>query len=396
MSFDIALSGINAIKDQLDTITNNIANSGTYGFKSSRTNFTSVYAGSQANGVAAGSITQSITNGGNIQSTGRALDVAITGRGFFVTRDPANSSVQYTRVGIFNVDKDGYLIASGNQRVQGYATVAGSSVQGALGDLKVPVGQIAAKQTSAVQYVANLSADWSTPATVPFNAADPTSFNSSMVSTVYDSLGAQHTVTQYFVKTGANQVTANYTCDGAPVAATTTLNFDTAGQLVSPAAPVALNLGTPAGAAALTVDFNYAGTTLFAGQSTTSVNSSDGYASGTLTGVSLAEDGTLLAQYSNGQKQGVGMLALAAFPDEGALTQVSGTAWEASNASGTALLSSPGTGLTGKLATGALEQSNVNVTSELVGLMTAQRNYQANSKVISAENQMVQSLMQAM
>ncbi|SCK17611.1 flagellar hook protein FlgE [Vogesella sp. LIG4] len=396
MSFDIALSGINAIKDELDTITNNIANSGTYGFKSSRTNFTSVYAGSQANGVAAGSITQSINTGGNIQSTGRPLDVAIAGRGFFIMRDPGSSTVQYSRVGIFNVDKDGYLTDTGSQRVQGYAVVPGSTALGAMGDLKVPVGQIAAKATGTVQYVANLSADWTTPATAPFNAADPTSFNSSMVSTVFDSLGAQHTVTQYFVKSGASQVTVNYSVDGAPNAATTTLTFGTNGQLTAPAAPVALNLGTPTGAAPLTVNFNYAGTTLFAGQTTTSVNSSDGYASGTLTGVSLAEDGTLLAQYSNGQKQGVGMLALAAFPNEGALTQVSGTAWEASAASGTALLSSPGTGLTGKLATGALEQSNVNVTSELVGLMTAQRNYQANSKVISAENQMVQSLMQAM
>jgi flagellar hook protein FlgE len=395
MSFDIALSGINAVTSELDTISNNIANTGTYGFKSSRTNFASVYAGSQSNGVAAGSTTQSIRTGGNIQSTGRPLDVAITGRGFFITRDTSSNSVQYTRVGVFNVDKNGYVTTADGNRVQGYAAIPNSSTLGSFGDLKVPVGQITAQPTSTLQFVANMSADWTTPPTAVFNATDPTSFNSSTVSTVYDSLGTQHTVTQYFVKTGANQVTAHYTFDGNAVAATTTLNFSNAGQLTAPAAPVALNFGTPTGAAALTVNLNYAGTTLFAGQATTTMNTSDGYASGTLTGVSIAADGTVQAQYSNGQKQSAGTIALAAFPNEDALSPASGTGWAASQGSGAALLSTPGVGLTAKLASGALEQSNVNVTAELVSLMTAQQNYQANSKVIASQNSMLQALMQA-
>jgi flagellar hook protein FlgE len=280
-------------------------------------------------------------------------------------------------------------------RVQGYAVAADSTTLGAFGDLKVPVGQIAAQPTNTLQYVANLSSDWTTPATATFNVTDPTSFNSSTVSTVYDSLGTQHTVTQYFVKTGANQVTAHYAFDGNAVAATTTLDFNTAGQLTSPSAPVALNFGTPIGAAALTVNLDYTGTTLFAGQSTTTMNTSDGYASGTLTSVSIAADGTVLAQYSNGQKQSAGTIALAAFPNEDALAPASGTSWAASQGSGTALLSTPGIGLTAKLASGALEQSNVNVTAELVSLMTAQQNYQANSKVIASQNATLQALMQA-
>jgi len=154
-------------------------------------------------------------------------------------------------------------------------------------------------------------------------------------------------------------------------------------------------LPTPAGAAAFAVTVDYAGTTQYAGEATTSANSADGYASGTLIGVQVTDEGQVMAKYSNGQKQSVGTIALATFPDEGALTAVSGTSWAASNASGTPLYFAPGTGMVGSLTTGAIEQSNVDITAELVGLMSAQRNYQANAKVISTENQMVQALMQA-
>ncbi|WP_312854393.1 flagellar hook-basal body complex protein [Paludibacterium denitrificans] len=184
---------------------------------------------------------------------------------------------------------------------------------------------MAAQASSRVSYVGNLSADWSVPAVTPFDKTDPQTFNSSVVSTVYDSLGTQHTLTQYFVKTGSNQVDVHYAFDGSDLATASTLSFGTDGQLTAPAAPVTVALGTPAGAAALSVDVNYLGTTQFAGQTTTSANSTDGYASGTFTGVALTEDGSIQAQYSNGQKQTVGMLALAGFPNEGGLTPVSGT-----------------------------------------------------------------------
>jgi len=145
----------------------------------------------------------------------------------------------------------------------------------------------------------------------------------------------------------------------------------------------------------LNITLNYTGTTQFAGDSTTTVNSTDGFASGTLTGVELAKDGSVVAQYSNGQKQSVGKVALATFPNEGALTAVNDTSWTTSVDSGNALYFTPGTGMTGELTVGAIEQSNVDLTSELVSLMSSQRNYQANTKVISTENQMMQSLMQA-
>jgi flagellar hook protein FlgE len=394
MSFNIALSGINSINTELNTISNNIANSGTYGFKSSRANFASMYAGTQPTGTEVSSLTQSIGTGGGVLTTGRGLDASIQGRGFFVTRDTGGAEV-YSRVGIFATDKDGFLVDSFNRRVQGYAAVPGTTTLGAMGDLQVPTGQILAQASTTLQYVGNLSADWTAPTVTPFDRTDPQSFNGSMVSVVYDSLGVQHSVTQYFVKTGVSQITAHYTFDGADIATTTALNFDVNGRLVTPAGAVPLAFGTPAGAAPLTVDMNYAGTTQSAGEATTSTNAANGYAAGTFLGVQLSGDGSVLAQYSNGQKQSIGTIALATFPAENSLVPISDTSWTTSSESGAALYFTPGAGMAGTLTPGALEQSNVDMTAELVNLMSAQRNYQANTKVISAENEMMQTLMQA-
>ncbi|HTD04151.1 flagellar hook-basal body complex protein [Undibacterium sp.] len=396
MSFDIALSGIQAINNQLNTISNNIANSGTYGFKSGRANFSSMYAGTQPTGTEIGSLTQSIGLSGGVLNTGRSLDAAINGRGFFVSRD-STGAMLYSRVGIFSTDKSGYLVDSAGRKVQGYGVVPGSTTLGPMGDLKVPTGQIPAQASTKMDYVGNLSADWTVPPNAAFSPTDSLSYNMSKLSVVHDSLGAQHTVTQYFAKNAGGGINVHYTVDGgAPLGTTTTLTFNTSGQLTAPAAPVALALTAAGAAAALTVNLDYTGTTQFAGEATTTTNSADGYASGTFTGVELAGNGSLIAQYTNGQKQTVGTVALATFPDEGSLTAVNDTSWTTSNSSGAPLYFTPGSGMAGSLTTSALEQSNVDITSELVGLMTSQRNYQANSKVISTESAMLQSLMQAL
>lgn len=395
MSFEIALSAINAVNSELDTISNNIANSGTYGFKSSRANFASMYAGTQPNGTVVSSLTQSVDIGGSVLTTGRGLDAAILGRGYFVSRDASGQSV-YSRVGIFSVDQAGYVVDGFKRRVQGYGAVTGSAALGALGNLQVPTGQVAALASDKLTYVANLSADWSVPTVTPFDSTDTKSYNSSTVSVVYDSLGVKHTMTQYFVKTGTSAIDVHYTFDGSAVAGpATTLTFDTLGKLTAPAAPVALALGTPAGAAALAIDIDYTGTTQYAGEASNTSNAVNGYPSGTMTSVQISDDGSLVAQYSNGQQQKIGTLALATFPDEGELTPISDTSWTASNTSGTALYSTPGSGMAGSLTAGALEQSNVEMTGQLVDLMSAQRNYQANTKVITAQNEMMQTLMQA-
>jgi flagellar hook protein FlgE len=396
MSFDIALSGIQAINEQLDTVSNNIANAGTYGFKTSRANFSSLYAGGQANGVEIGSTTQNIDKEGGVQNTGRAMDAMIQGRGFFASRD-SQGQINYSRVGIFSVDKGGYVVDSAGRRAQGYGPANGGAL-GVLGDLTVPTGQIPAVATTRVSYVGNLSADWAAP-TAAFDSTDSSSYNMVKQSVVYDTLGNQHTVSQYFVKGAGNTVDVYYSNDGAAINATATkqtLTFNGSGQLTAPA-PATKALTMPSAAAGpVNFTIDYTGTTQFAGQALTTTNSSDGYASGAFVGVELGPDGSVVAKYSNEQQQVVGTLAIATFPDEGALTQVSDTSWTANASSGLALYERPGVGLAGKLTTGALEGSNVDITSELVGLMTSQRNYQANSKVISTESAMMQALMQSM
>ena len=392
MSFDIALSGIQSINQQLNSTSNNIANAGTYGFKSSRANFSAMYAGSRATGTEIGSLTQSMSLNGGVLNTGRALDAAIDGRGFFVSRD-AQNTMSYSRVGIFSASNEGKLIDANGRLVQGYAAVKGSTALGAMGDMLIPTGQIPAVASTKLAYAANMSSEWPIKA-VPFDKTNELSYNSGKSSILYDSLGAKHSLGQYFVKTAAG-VDVHYTFDNADVTPVTKMTFDTNGKLVTgtSATPV---LPTPPGAAPMSVAIDYAGTTQFAGESTTSTDRADGYASGTYTGVELATDGSVVAKYTNGQKQSIGVIALATFPDEGALTAVNDTSWVASTTSGTAMYDRPGVGMAGKLVTSSLEQSNVDITSELVGLMTSQRNYQANSKVISTENAMLQSLMQAL
>jgi len=392
MSFDIALSGIQSINQQLNSTSNNIANAGTYGFKSSRANFSAMYAGSRATGTEIGSLTQSMSLNGGVLNTGRALDAAIDGRGYFVSRD-AQNTMSYSRVGIFSASNEGKLIDANGRLVQGYAAVKGSTALGTMGDMLIPTGQIPAVASTKLAYAANMSSEWPIKA-VNFDKTNELSYNSGKSSIIFDSLGTKHSLGQYFVKTAAG-VDVHYTFDNADVTPVTNMTFDTSGKLVTgtSATPV---LPTPPGAAPMSVAIDYTGTTQFAGESTTSTDRADGYASGTYTGVELANDGSVVAKYTNGQKQSIGVIALATFPDEGALTAINDTSWVASTTSGTAMYDRPGVGMAGKLVTSSLEQSNVDITSELVGLMTSQRNYQANSKVISTENAMLQSLMQAL
>lgn len=409
MSFDIALSGIQAINKQLETVSNNIANAATYGFKSGRANFASVMAGSKANGTEIGSITQNIGQNGATTTTGRSLDAAIDGSGFFVTVNPQGTTT-YTRVGIFSTDTAGTLIDSNGNKVQGYGPSKNGTL-GAFGDITVPTGQIPAVETTKASYVGNMSSGWVKPAKA-LDTDDASTYNMVKQSIAYDSLGNQRTISQYFVAGAGNTVNVFYTVDGAPikpnddgsasVTPSTTLTFGTDGQLAGADADTpAVATGTVTvpgtkGSADATIKIDYTGTTRFAGEATVTTNRSDGYASGAFVGVELSGNGSLIAKYSNDQSQTVGTVAVATFANEGALTAVSDTSWTANADSGTPLINNPGVGNAGKLNTGALEGSNVDITSELVGLMTSQRNYQANSKVLTTESAMMQALMQAM
>lgn len=417
MSFDIALSGIQAINEQLGTISNNIANAGTYGFKSSRANFASLHAGEQPTGVHIGSTTQSIGLNGGIQATNRGLDALINGRGFFVTKD-LTGQTNYTRVGIFTKDANDFLVNSSGHRVQGFGLTPPSMVAGPMGDITVPTAQLAAKASEQIDFVANLSADWAEhdpalftlpDASDPANiiVPDPDSYNMSKVTVIHDSLGREHTVTQYFIRlddadpSGPRGVSVYTAVDGTDLGAGGSpyrLDFDDKGQLLDDANGVKFNtlaFDVPP-AASMEIKLDYTGSTFQKGESTTSTNSADGYAAGSYVGVELDQEGNVVAKYSNGEKQAIARLTLATFPNEDALSPVNETSWTANVQSGTPNYSEPGKGVAGALTVASLETSNVDITAELVGLMTAQRNYQANSKVITAENQMLQSLMQAL
>ncbi|WP_318451395.1 flagellar hook protein FlgE [Photobacterium leiognathi] len=397
MSFDIALSGLDATNVQLNTISNNIANVSTSGFKESRTEFSAVYNGMQAGGVEVAAISQNFDKTGSITGTGRPLDLAISGSGFFVTKDHTGQTL-YTRSGVFGSDKDNNIVSNNGAKLQGYTVDANNNLQaGAVGNLKITTASLPAKATDELAFVANLDARSSVidPAINPFDPNATDSFNSSYTSKVYDSLGNPHTVTQYFTKTNANEWQVNVVVDGAATPSQTqNVVFNTDGTLQSPTAPFAVNFN-PAGADAANINIDIAGTTQFGADFGVSTNAPNGYTSGELAGVRVEDNGMVFATYTNGQSQLQGQVMLADFANPQGLVKTNGTSWIQSFSSGAPVNGAPSTGTLGGLVAGALEGSNVDLTSELVSLMTAQRNYQANAKTISTSDKLTQSLFNA-
>jgi len=395
MSFNIALTGLSAVNEQLNTIGNNIANSGTVGFKSSRTNFGSLYAESQAMGVEVTGTSQSISQGGALTTTNRNLDLAISGGGFFVTR-ASNGDVAYTRAGVFGTDKDSYLTNSLGQRLQGYPADATGNLQtGVVSDLQMKAGGLPAKATDALSFVANLDANQDVPA-VAFDPQVADSYNSTYTTKVFDSQGKEHTLTQYFAKTADNSWNAHYYVDGAAVAGPQALTFDGAGTLAAPIGKVAINAALAGGVDPLAIQLDYSGTSQYGSEFSVTSNRATGYSAGEQTGMSVEKDGKVYATYSNGERLLQGQVVLATFANAEGLKNISGTAWTETAASGAAMLGAPGVGQYGNLASGALESSNVDLTQQLVGLMEGQRNYQANTKVISTNKELTQVLFNAL
>ncbi|MDA0383525.1 flagellar hook protein FlgE [Vibrio owensii] len=398
MSFNIALSGLDATNTELNTISHNIANASTYGFKGGRTEFAAVYNGMQPGGVEVASISQNFDKNGSVTGTGRAMDLAINGSGFFVTKDHMGQML-YTRAGVFGTDKNNFVTANNGAKLQGYSVDNNANLQtGSVGDIKVSTSSLNAKATDNLDFVANFDASATAvdQAVYPFDSSDPNSFNSSYTTQVYDSLGNSHTVTQYFTKTSDNEWQVNVEVDGAPTTPATaqTVQFNTDGTLASPTG--SFNVAFPAaGANAMSIDISLNGSTQFGAAFGVSTNNPNGYTSGELAGVRVEDNGMVYATYTNGQSQLQGQVVLADFANTQGLSKVSGTAWTQSFSSGAPIMGVPGTGTLGDLTPGALEGSNVDLTSELVALMTAQRNYQANAKTISTNDKLTQALFNA-
>ncbi|HAB62654.1 MAG TPA: flagellar hook protein FlgE, partial [Pseudomonas sp.] len=357
--------------------------------------FGSLYAESQAMGVEVTGTSQSISQGGALTTTNRNLDLAISGGGFFVTR-ASNGDVAYTRAGVFGTDKDSYLTNSLGQRLQGYPADATGNLQtGVVGDLQMKAGGLPAKATDALSFVANLDANQEVPA-VAFDPLVADSYNSTYTTKLYDSQGKEHTLTQYFAKTADNSWNAHYYVDGAAVAGPQALTFDGAGNLAAPINKVPLNATLTGGVNALAIQLDYSGTSQYGSEFSVTSNRATGYSAGEQTGMSVEKDGKVYASYSNGERLLQGQVVLANFVNAEGLKNISGTAWTETAASGAAMLGAPGVGQYGNLASGALESSNVDLTQQLVGLMEGQRNYQANTQVISTNKELTQVLFNAL
>ena len=400
MSYEIAATGLNAVNEQLDGISNNIANSGTVGYKSMTTQFSAMYAGTQAMGVSVAGSAQSISTGGSMVSTGNALDLAINDDGFFVMCDSAGN-ISYTRAGSFVTDKNGYIVNASGDYLQGYPVDDSGTLQtGTVTDIQIKTGNIPAQATDSMTFTANFDASDETidRSSVQFDANNSDTYTDSYTTTVYDSLGNEHSVSQYFTKTADNTWEVQYTFDGEAQTGVppTTLTFDpNTGKLTSPTTPQTITFTTDE-AAPISMTVDYSDCTQYGSDFSVTTNSATGYASATQNGVQVDDDGKVYATYSNGERMLQGQVVLATFPDENGLEAVSGTAWVQTGESGTPLIGVPGSGSCGTLSSGMLESSNVDITNELVNLMTAQRNYQANTKVISTSTQLDQALFQAM
>lgn len=399
MSFDIALSGLGATNVQLNTISNNIANVGTSGFKQARTEFSAVYNGMQPGGVEVAAISQNFDKNGQVSGTGRSLDLAISGGGFFMTKDNAGQTL-YTRAGIFNTDKNNNIVSNGGMKLQGYGVDGNNKLQtGSVDDLKISTSSLPAKATDRLDFIANFDSRVSAPATTPFDAANPDTFNSSYTTKVYDSLGNPHTITQYFVKSDENAWDVHVQVDGGKVQVNNqdTFHYDVAfntdGSLATQSVT---NLSiTPGGAEPLNIAMDLKGSTQYGADFGVSTNNPNGYSSGQLAGVRVEDNGQVFATYTNGQSQLQGQVVLANFANTQGLVKTNNTAWMESFSSGAPVTGEPGNGIFGGLRSGALEGSNVDLTNELVSLMTAQRNYQANAKTISTSEKLTQTLFNA-
>lgn len=401
MPFNIALSGLNAATKDLDVTANNIANTGTTGFKGSRTEFAEMFNAAGPNlsstqvgsGVRLTNVAQQFT-AGSIESTNNSLDFAISGDGFFTVRDA--KGLAYTRAGAFRQDNSGFVVNANGQHLQVFPTNdAGLFDNSTLTDLQMITSQSAARATTEVGMVVNLPSDATAPVP-PFDRTDALSYNQAAPFTAYDSLGATHTGVVYFVKDAApNAWNAHLFIDGVDTGTTLPVTFNSSGALATPAdgklAFGALSVSPGADPMQLTLDMTK--TTQFGNDYATTAINQNGFPTGTLTSIDVSNEGVVQAKFSNGQTTALGQLALARFANQQGLHQLDNTNWGASFESGTPLMGAAGNGTFGNVRVGALEASNTSdLTAQLVNLIKAQRNYQANAQVITVDSKLTQTI----
>jgi flagellar hook protein FlgE len=416
MSFQQGLSGLNATSKNLEIIGNNIANANTYGTKVARAEFADVYAaalnGAGANAIGIGvnlaAVSQQFTQG-NISTTENPMDLAINGPGFFQLTDGRNP-VTYTRNGQFKVDREGFIVNNSADKLMGYmADSNGVILPGQAVPLQLPTAGIAPEATTRVDIEMNLDARKAVtlPAAGPqVDFQDPATFNNATSLTVFDAKGQDVALTYYFQKAGTDQwnvyATANGTTvngtNAAPLPVTAITYASNGGAPVAPAGVVTFDVpATTNTAGALTLpivglQFNVGNSTQFGSPFGITNMSQDGFAAGVLTSIAVENDGTVTARYSNGESKPAGRVELATFRNPQGLQPLGGNGWGLTVAAGDPVLGVPGNGSLGVLQSGSLEESNIDLTGELVNMITAQRTYQANAQTIKTMDQVMQTL----
>ena len=423
MAFDTSVSGIVAASADLGIIGNNIANSSTAGFKSSKGEFTDIYAASLlgtpgtaiGQGVALNSVTQDFSQG-NIEFTQNSLDLAINGAGFFRLSDGGVAT--YSRAGSFQLDRDGFIVNASGLELQGYPTDDDGNITGELGSIQLSTALVDPKGTGTVAVTANLDSR-----ELPAEAWDPDGnggavnafanppvlpkadqFNSSTSLTIYDGLGNPHVLSLYFSKTAAdNTFETRVAIDGVeidPVDANgnnivPTIPFEANGQLAEANKPLLINIagwqpldatGAANGAAAQAFSVDVSSFTQFGASFAVSTVQQDGYTTGQLRGLEIDDSGVLFTRYTNGQSRRQGQIAVANFTNPNGLAPVGDTSFVETFSAGAPTITTPGLSGTGLLQSGALEASNVEITQQLVRMIIAQRNFQANAQMIQTED----------
>lgn len=401
MSFQQGLSGLNAAAKSLDTLGNNIANSGTVGFKSASTLFGDVFAATLGGGIQVGigvsvsGVSQQFSQG-NLTVTSNPLDLAVNGQGMF--RLSNNGATTFTRNGQFNIDKDGFVVNPSGYRLTGYlANASNVIVPSTPAEIFINTADLQPQPTgnSSVGARIGLNLDSRQPVNVlAFDVNDPTTYNSSTSITVFDSLGNPHLMSMFFEKTAANAWNLYTNLDGGAASAATTMTFNSTGTLTAPAGGVVAqsHAVTTGASTPLAFNLNLTGSTQYGNIFGVNSVAQDGYTSGRLSGLSIAADGTVQGRYSNGQSRDLAQVVLANFNNPNGLTSLGNNQWGETPESGQPLVGVPGSGSLGALQSAAVEESNVDLTAELVSMITQQRAYQANAQTIKTQDQILQTL----
>lgn len=415
MSFQQALSGLNAASRTLEVIGNNVANASTVGFKQSQASFADVFASSLASGSASQigigtqltQVAQQFTQG-NITVTNNPLDIAINGNGFFRVQEPSGN-VLFTRNGQFQLNSEGFITNPTGMFLTGYPASADGTLDTNLGPLRISFNSGNPSPTNAASIGMNL--DSAAVATVvPFDRTNSQSYHHTTSMTVYDSLGNARTLQTYHVKTGTNTWDVYATINGHPIrsgaplafAPVATLNFNGDGTVNNidmagwndPAReiPDLDAAGNPIGADPLSFDLSFEGVTQFSGGFSVSQLRQNGYPRGELAGFNVGADGIITGRYTNGASMVLGQIELATFRNPNGLQSAGNNVWTATAASGEPTPNLPGQGNAGVLQASTVEESNVDLTAELVKMITAQRFYQANAQTIKTQDQAMQTL----